>query len=170
MKKLSINLAFLSLSLISCGQSATTSTNNPSLSCLDKTDAEKILGQPARLTENTTEKKDNVVKYRCTYTATEKEAGTRKTGHLYYMLEKYNNESSAQNVYAGIVAQNKDMPNLKALNNIGDEALRHTDNQNFDMIIARKGNKIIRLKVNKLTAMTSVNDLQIVVEKIIAIL
>lgn len=164
MKKILISLTCLFLAIISCGQSA----NNLSLSCLNKTDAEKILGQAVTLTETTTEEKDNAIKYRCTYTATKKEAATGKTGNLYYMFEKYNDEASAKLVYAGIVAQNNNMPNFKTLTGIGDEALRHTDNENFDMIIVRKGNKLLRLKVNKLTALTSIKNLQVIAEKITA--
>lgn len=55
---------------------------------------------------------------------------------------------------------------LNCLNQADAEKIGHTDNENFDMIIVRKGSKIIRLKVNKLTRMTSVNDLQLVAEKI----
>jgi len=164
LKKTSVSLGCLLLVTISWGQSI----SNSSLSCLNKTDAEKILGQPATLTENTIEEKDDAVKYRCTYTATKNEAATGKTGNLYYMFEKYTNETSAKIVYAGIVAQNSNMPNFKTLNSIGDEALRHTDNENFDMIIVRKGDMILRLKVNKLTAFTSVTDLQTVAKKLAA--
>jgi len=164
MKKISISLACLFLAILSCGQTV----SNTSISCLNKADAEKILGQPATLTENTTEEKDNAVKYRCTYTATKSEATTGKTGHLYYMFEKYVSQASAKVVYAGILAQNRNMPNFKTLNSIGDEALRHTDNENFDMIIVRKDDKILRLKVNKLTALTSIKNLQIIAEEITA--
>ena len=61
---------------------------------------------------------------------------------------------------ADILKQNENMPGLKKLNKIGDQAFLHTDNKNFLIIISRKGNKIVRLKVNKLTSMTSLNELQ----------
>ena len=49
---------------------------------------------------------------------------------------------------------------------MGDEALQHSDNENFNMIIVRKGNKIVRLKVNKITGLTSAAALLATAEKI----
>ena len=138
-------------------------------SYLSQSDAIKILGQAAILTQDSVEKKGDAVRYWHTYTATKEESSTGKIGHLYFMFENYNNVLSAQKTYADIFSSNQNMPNLKKLN-IGDEALRHTDHQNFDMIIVRKGNKIIRLKVNRLTSMTSSKDLLEVAEKITGLL
>jgi hypothetical protein len=157
---------FLLLSILSYGQSGTIVKGTAALNCLNQADAEKILGQAASLTENRMEEKDNAVKYRCTYTAIQMETVTGKTGHLYYMFEKYKNDSLAKKVFDDIKFQNTNMANFNVLHNIGDDAIRHTDNENFDMIIVRKGSKIIRLKVNKLTRMTSATDLQLVAEKI----
>jgi len=147
-------------------QSGTIVKGTAALNCLNQADAEKILGQAASLTENRMEQKADAIKYRCTYTAIQKEAVSGKTGHLYYMFEKYKNDSLAKNVFDEIVFQNTNMANFNVLDNIGDNAIRHTDNENFDMIIVRKGSSIIRLKVNKLTRMTSANDLRLVAEKI----
>ena len=157
------------ISLLSCSQTTNKTGNQPtgvgSINYISQSDAEKILGQAATLTESSVEENGNALKSRYTYTATSKEATTGKTGHLYFMFEKYNDEASAKKTFAGIISQNQNMPNIKKLS-MGDEALRHTDNENFDMIIVRKGNKIIRLKVNKLTSMTSTKDLLITAEKI----
>jgi hypothetical protein len=57
------------------------------------------------------------------------------------------------------------MPDLKKTN-IGDKALLHTDNNNFDLIIVRKNSKMIRLKVNKLTNLTSAKELLTTAKKI----
>ncbi|HKO78603.1 MAG TPA: hypothetical protein VJU52_15410 [Flavobacterium sp.] len=131
-----------------------------SYSCLSQTDAEKVLGQTAKLTESSSENKNGIKKYRCTYTANIIDTKTNKTGNLYYLLEEYKNTNSSQVVYSDILKQNENMPGLKKLNKIGDQAFLHTDNKNFLIIISRKGNKIVRLKVNKLTSMTSLNELQ----------
>jgi 5-methylcytosine-specific restriction endonuclease McrBC regulatory subunit McrC len=67
---------------------------------------------------------------------------------------------AAQKGYADILEQNKNVLGLKKLHEIGHQALLHTDNENFLMIIAQKDNRIVRLKVNKLTSMTSLKELQ----------
>jgi hypothetical protein len=114
-------------------------------SCLSLSDAEKILGQKSALTENSSEVKDNMLKFRCTYTADKTDTKTNKLGHL---------------------TTNQNMPNLQRINDLGDEAFRHTDFENFDMIIIRKGNKLFRLKINRITSMTDTNELQIIAKKL----
>jgi len=165
-KEIFLSLFIAGLSTFCTGQGPAPTMN--SLTCLEKADAEKILGQPARITENTTEKTDSSAKYRCTYTADRTEASSGKLGHVYYMFETYRSENVSKKVYTQIFSQNASMPHLDTIKNLGDEALRHTDNENFDMIIVRKGNKIVRIKVNRLTKMTSAFELLVVAEKITA--
>ncbi|MCJ7935531.1 MAG: hypothetical protein MUW56_18385 [Chryseobacterium sp.] len=138
--------------------------------CLAQADAEKILGQTAKLTESSSENKNGVTKFRCTYTANTIDPKTSKTGNLYYLLEEFENVDSSQKAYSDILGQNENMPGLKKLNEIGDQAFLHTDDENFLMIISRKDNKILRLKVNKLTSMTSLNELQNISKTITATL
>jgi hypothetical protein len=128
-------------------------------SCLAQNDAEKILGQTAKLTESSSENKNGVTKFRCTYTANIIDLKTNKKSNLYYLLEKYKNVTSSQKAYSDIFVQNENMPGLKKISKIGDQAFLHTDNENFLMIISMKNNKILRLKVNKLTSKTSLNEL-----------
>jgi hypothetical protein len=148
--------------LLSSAQSGTKAKDD----CLSQSDVEKILGQQAVLTESAVEEKDSAFKQRCTYTANKADIKTNNLAHLYYLFEKYDNERLARNVYEGILTGNQNMPNLQKIYNLGDEALRHTDFENFDMIIIRKGNKLIRLKINKITSMTSTSELQIIAKKI----
>jgi hypothetical protein len=85
-----------------------------------------------------------------------------------YVLEEFQNADSSRKAYANILAQNENMLGSKKFNEIGDQAFLHTDNENFLMIISRKDNKILRLKVNRrLTSMTSLNELQNVSKAII---
>src|SRR5689334_8752928 len=67
---------------------------------ISQTDAEKILGQPALLTESSVEKNDNGNKYRYTFTAKDSTTAGNRTAHLYYMLEVYNDEGSAKKTFA----------------------------------------------------------------------
>jgi hypothetical protein len=100
------------------------------------------------------------------YTAVKADTKTNRLGHLYCLFEKYDNERSAQNVYKGIFTSNQNMPNLLKIHNLGEEASRHTDFANFGMIIIRKGNKIIRLNINKITSMASKSKLEIIAKKL----
>ncbi|HSZ86981.1 MAG TPA: hypothetical protein VK787_13190 [Puia sp.] len=125
--------------------------------CIAQTDAEKILGQPAQLTQNSSEVKNGIDQQKCTYTANAKE---NKISNLYFMFEKYNNAKSAHKAYQNILSQNANMQELKRIENIGDEAFIHTDDANFLMIICRKENKMLRLKVNKLTSTTSIDEMK----------
>ncbi|MCZ4244845.1 hypothetical protein [Pedobacter punctiformis] len=135
--------------------------------CITQADAEKILGQSAKLTENSSESKNGITKFRCTYTTN---ITGSKISNLYYLLEEFKNITSAQKTYTSILKQNENMPGLKKLNEPGDQAFLHTDNENFLMIIVRKNNKILRLKVNKLTNMTSSKELQNISKAITATL
>ncbi len=141
-----------------------------SYSCLAQTDAEKVLGQTAKLTESSSENKNGVTKFRCTYTANTIDSKTNKTGNLYYLLEEFENADSSEKTYSDILKQNENTPGLKKINNIGDQAFLHTDNENFLIIISREDNKILRLKVNKVTSMTSLNELQNISKTITATL
>jgi hypothetical protein len=125
--------------------------------CIAQTDAEKILGQPAQLTQNSSEVKNGIDQQKCTYTANAKE---NKISNLYFMLEQYTNAESAHKAYQNILSQNANMQGLKKISNIADEAFIHTDDANFLMIICRKENKMLRLKVNKLTSVTSSEEMK----------
>ena len=124
---------------------------------LSKPDARKILGEKCHRTEISSDKKNDVLNYRCTYIADIVDPKTNKTGALYYLFEQYPDAVSAQKVYADIVAGNKHSPGFKSLYHLGDEALLHTDNTNFYLVMVRKGNRMIRMKINKVTSKTSAN-------------
>ena len=127
--------------------------------CLTKGDAEKILGQPATLAESSSSGKDGVEQHLCTYTAASADTKTKKTGNVYYLVEFYNNASAAHDSFAFIVSQNQGNPGNKMISGLGDEAWSHTDDSNFYLIMVRKGNRMLRIKVNKLTSLTSIDNL-----------
>ena len=119
-------------------------------------DAEKILGEPASLTDSSTKKGKEVVFYKSSHTANSKDT-KGKTGNVYFMIEDYEQVSSAHKVYSSIKRSNEDS-GIKTLEGPGDEAYFHTDNENFYFILVRKGTKIIRIKVNKITEHTSLEE------------
>jgi hypothetical protein len=123
-------------------------------------DAEKILGQPARLADSSKEEKEQVIRYNCTYTALANDPKTNAKGNLYYLLAQYKNVAAAQKAYAAILNSNRGMQGQETLTNIGDEAFFHTDNEHFCLIIFRKQNRIVSMKVNRITSTTSQKELR----------
>lgn len=141
-----------------------TSVHNTGADCLSLTDAEKIIGQTVALTEHGYEERNKVKRHTCTYTATAPDAATNKTGHLYYLLEEHADGVAAQKVFDDVIADNRGMGGQEQLPHLGDQALFHTDDKNFCLLMARKGSKIIRFKVNRMTSKTSVPALKEVVK------
>ncbi len=128
--------------------------------CLSQSSAEKILGQSAALTDHTTESKNNITTHKCTYKASVEDPKTHKTGNVYYMYEEYSDAAAAHKVYADIVSGNSSMTGQRQLTDLGEEAWLHTDSQNFHLIIFRKNNKMVRIKVNKVTSLTSLDEMK----------
>ena len=117
-------------------------------------DAEKILGEKAHMNEGKTTNNDGIDVYRSAYVADAVDQATGKTGNIYFMMEEYPEATAAGKVYNSIMEANR--PNgINELQGLGDEAYFHSDNTNFLFILARKGNKMIRMKVNKITSNTS---------------
>jgi hypothetical protein len=125
-------------------------------------DAEKILGEPARLADSSKEIKGPVTKYNYSYSALASDPKTNATGNLYYTLSQYQNAAAAQKAYAAVINSNRDMPGLDKLTDVGDEAFFHTDNQHFCLIMFRKQNLIFVVKVNRITSKTSVKELKMI--------
>ena len=117
-------------------------------------DAEKILGEKAHMNGGKTTNNDGIAVYQSAYVADAVDQATGKTGNIYFMMEEYPEATAAGKVYNSIMEANR--PNgINELQGLGDEAYFHSDNTNFLFILARKGNKMIRMKVNKITSNTS---------------
>ncbi|HLA60107.1 MAG TPA: hypothetical protein VK622_15135 [Puia sp.] len=157
MKKVILLMGLALISFISYGQT------HPSVS---QTEAEKILGRPAHLSANSAETRDHIVQYRSTYTANGMEIDKDNQSNLYYMFEEYANRSDAEKSFKSLMSQNAGMQGLSALDGFGDEAIIQTDNDHFQLLMVRKSKKIIRLKVNKVTSTTSIDELKRVTKKI----
>ena len=132
-------------------------------------DAEKILGERAHLTDSVRKNKNNVWTYNCAYTANLPDSKSGKTGTVYFMIEDYSEIESAKKTYASIMESNK-KNGITMLDDLGDEAYFHTDKQNFYFILVRKGERMFRMKVNKITSTTSLDEFNKVARKITAAL
>jgi hypothetical protein len=129
-------------------------------------DAEKILGEPAHLTDSSATVSKNNSIYRCTYFANVKDEKSGKTGCIYFLLEHYSDIADAQKKYTDIKVANQNHEGVKELQDLGDEAYFHTDNQNFYFIMVRKGAKVFNMKVNKITSKTSLAEFNLTANKI----
>lgn len=150
-----VKMTLLLIGLFFCGSFQGTTNNPTDEICIAKTDAEKILGFPARQTESTTVSENNVVQHKCSWKATQDDLNS----NLYYSDEQHDNAESAHKVFEDIVVSNSNNPG-HSRPDIGDEAWLHSDGTNFCFLMVRKGNKIIRLKVNRLTKGTSVEEMK----------
>ena len=117
--------------------------------------AEEILGEKAELTDSSTEARGGAITTSLTYMATSKDTTSGKTGALYVMFENYNVLKAAKDMYSSIKTANE-KNGIETITGLGDEAYYHSDNRNFCFIMLRSGNKILRMKVNKLTSKTSI--------------
>lgn len=156
------------LSIFGLSSSDTGSSIYPQ-NLLTVSEAEKILGEPALLKDSSTTIKDDVITYSCSYTALSSDKKTGKTGNLYFMVEEYKQMASAKEIYASIKKSNEDHEGIKIINDMGDEAYFHSS-ENFLFIIVRKGTKMLRMKVNRVTNNTSLDEFMLASKNIIAVL
>ena len=133
-------------------------------------DAEKILGEKAHLTDSSSSLKVDTFEYRSTYTANVKDRKTGKTGIIYFLVEKYASVSIAEKVYSDIRTGNEKHEGFKILHDMGDEAYFHSDGENFYFILVRKGERMLRMKVNKTTSTTSLDEFNLIAKNITATL
>lgn len=131
-----------------------------------KTDAEKILGEKAFLSDSSSKIKKDTLESKSAYTTYSKDQKTDKTCVIYFMIEYYGQESSAINAYNSIKVANEKHEGIKIVHDMGDEAYFHTDNENFYFILVRKGKIMFRIKVNKITNRTSLNEFNVISKKI----
>lgn len=114
-------------------------------------DAEKILGEKATITDSTMSNQSNISAYKSSYSG---KSNGDKTGIVYFMIEEYSREMDALTKYGFIKASNENHPGYKDLQGMGDEGYFHGDGNGFYFAMIRKGGKVFNLKV-KITPTTS---------------
>ncbi len=129
--------------------------------------AEKILGQQAHLSDSASTVEDGVAIYKCSYTANTKDPQTSAMGNIYFMFEQYEESETAHRVYSSILKANADHEGVKELHQFGDEAHFHSDDENFLFIMVRKGGRILRMKVNKIPSTTSLEEFNLLARDIV---
>jgi hypothetical protein len=158
-------------------QKAPTNVNEPHITSTDTaaiasrlltlTDAKKIMGEPARLTDNSFTKKGDTLEYKCEYTALAQDAVTSKTGQLYFMYEKYKGIAAAANAYKAIYQGNSRHKGVEIVSGLGSEAYYHTDQTGFYFFLVRKNEKMFRMKLNKVTSHSSQTEFKAAARRIV---
>lgn len=121
-------------------------------------DAEKILGEEAVLSDSSSTNTIKLSTFNCAYTAKEKDPKSGKTGNVYVLIEKYKDVSEAKKKYSYIKKANESHEGIKVLEDLGEEAYFHSDTENFYFIMVRNGSYVFNMKVNKITSKTSLEE------------
>ncbi len=133
-------------------------------------DAEKILGEPAHLTDSSSRVIVDTTDYRCAYTALSEDEKTGKTGNIYFLYEEFTNDQIAKELYSFIKKGNENHEGVVVRHDLGDEAYFHSDGKNFYFILVRKGKRMMRMKVNKITSKTSVTEFNSIAKNIATVM
>jgi len=125
---------------------------------LSLSEAGKIMGEPVYLEDSSSGYASGAHYYKCSYFSLSKDSITGRIGKLYYMYEEYDKESEAHQVYEGFKIANAKNSPLKDLS-FGDEGYYQGPPGPPHFILVRKGNKLLRFKINKSTSHTSADAL-----------
>lgn len=130
-----------------------------------KAGADEILGSLTHLTDSVVKKEASVSSYLCGYKGDKKDQQSGKFGAIYFLFETYKDINRAKKRFSDVYISNKPH-GAEAINSLGDEALYHTDHQNFDLTMVRKGRYVFNIKVNKRTSTTTFTTFKKTVKRI----
>ncbi len=128
-------------------------------------DANKILGSPAHLTDSVVKKEAAISTYLCGYKTDAADQKSGKIGALYFFFEEYKDRADANKRYEDVYTSNQ-AHGMEKIDLWGEEALYHTDHQNFHLMMVQKGKYVFSIKVNKTTSTTSLNELKYALKRI----
>jgi hypothetical protein len=135
---------------------------------LAQSDAEKILGQPVRLTQDTSVLKGDVRQCICAYTGVNKDTATGQDRVLYFSLEQKEGSPSAEQAHQLLVSTkeaNAHDAEIADLTGVGEEAFLLSNDLNSHLIMARKGAIIMRLQVKRAAGEKSADTIKAFAEK-----
>jgi hypothetical protein len=166
-------LVVICISALNCtAQSKNINSSRQVKACtlLAQSDAEKILGQPVRLIENTSKIQGGVRKSDCVYRGASNDKFSGKPINLYFSLEQRQQNPTveqARQVFESTYRKINE-PDLlvQVLNGIGDKAFLISNPPSFHFIMVRKGEVIFRFKMNKAAEKTSLEELKEFAKKI----
>jgi len=129
--------------------------------------AERIMGETCILKEDSARQLNGGHEYKMTFLTKASQANTDRPNALYYLFTSYRDEKSAKDRFNDVFESNKNHQGFEKLQHLGDEALFHSDDANFMLIMARQKNEIVAIKVNKISKKSSIEELKKVTEELI---
>ena len=130
---------------------------------LVQTEAEKILGQPVRLTQDVSELRGDVRQCTCGYMSVAKNKTSGQDIHLFFAIEQSEPNPSteqARQVMESTKTANAQNQTILDLSGIGDEAFQLGDQPDRPFIMARKGAVILRLQIREALQPNSLEKLK----------
>lgn len=132
-------------------------------------EAEKILGGKVELVTNSWTFTTGITRFDCTYRAVEKDTASGKDINLYFSFEQQDQNPTtekAREVFASTYSKiNEPDIFVGKLSGIGDEAFLISNPPNFHFIMVRKDTMIFRIKLNKASKGTSLEELKTFMKK-----
>ena len=136
---------------------------------LAQSDAERILGQSARLTQDTSRLKGDVRQCLCAYTGVSTDRASGESSLLFFSLEEKEANASAAEARQVLVSTkeaNEHDTEILNLKGIGDEAFLLSNDSNSHLIMARKGAVILRLQVKRAAGSKSLEEIKAFAERV----
>jgi hypothetical protein len=127
-----------------------------------------MLGQPVRLTQDTSVLKGDVRQCSCAYTGVSKDKASGQDSVLYFSLEQKEANPSVEQAHQVIVSTkqaNEHDTEIVDLTGIGDEAFLLSNDLNSHLMMARKGAIIMRLQVKRAAGEKSAETMKAFAEK-----
>jgi len=140
---------------------------------LTQADAERILGQPARLIQDASESRGDVRQCLCAYKGVSTDRETGQDCQLFFSLEEKEASPSAEQasqVLRSTKEANQHDSLIGDLKGIGDEAFLLSNDSNSHLIMGRRGWIIIRLQVKRAVGTKSLEELKAFAEKVSKVL
>jgi hypothetical protein len=128
---------------------------------LTKADAEKMLGQSARLTQETSELKGDVRQCLCAYAGLSTDATAGQNSVLFFSLEQREANPSAEQARQVLVStkeSNEHDTAILDLKGIGDEAILFSTDSSSHFIMARRGGIVMRLQIKRAAGTKSLEE------------
>jgi hypothetical protein len=136
---------------------------------LGQSAAEGILGQSARLPQETSEIRGDVRQCMCAYKGVSPDKETGQDSALFFLLEEKEANPSAEQA-SQVLASTKDANALDHsildLKGVGDEAFLLSNDSNSHLIMARRGTIILRLQVKRAAGTRSLEELKAFAKKV----
>lgn len=107
--------------------------------------AEKLLGQKVSGADTDETSENGSRRWGCTFSTASGEASPR----LLFLLIRDPNEETARTEFEKIRISNQKHPGFEEWAGVGDEAIVHTDGENFQFLMVRRGSNTIRIKVRR---------------------